>query len=191
MMGKRNSQWQAIRIHPAFFVVFLVGVLLAAVAYFPSQRANAEFNNSVVRGSEADSDPWSAAQTIQPAGLVKELGESNGVKRPVVVCVGFRPLYMGAHVPSAVFHGAAQSEQGLADLKKWAQGVPRSANLVVYCGCCPLEHCPNVRPAFTALREMGFTNMRVLLLPHDFATDWVEKGYPVAKGTQKDVSSSH
>jgi thiosulfate/3-mercaptopyruvate sulfurtransferase len=191
MMGKRNLPWQAIRIHPAFFVVFLVGVLLAAVAYVPSQMALAEINNSVVSGSEADSDPWSAAQTIQPADLLKELGESNGAKRPVVVCVGFRPLYMGAHVPGAVFHGAAQSEQGLADLKKWAQGVSRSANLVVYCGCCPLEHCPNVRPAFTALREMGFTSLRVLLLPHDFATDWVEKGYPVEKGSQKEVNSSH
>jgi thiosulfate/3-mercaptopyruvate sulfurtransferase len=191
MMGKRNSPWQAIRIHPAFFVVFLVGVLLASVAYFPMQRAIAEVNNSVVKGSVADADPWSAAQTIQPADLLKELGESSGAKHPVVVCVGFRPLYIGAHVPGAVFHGAAQSEQGLADLKKWAQGVPRSANLVVYCGCCPLEHCPNVRPAFTALREMGFANMRVLLLPHDFATDWVEKGYPVEKGSQKEVNSSH
>jgi hypothetical protein len=117
--------------------------------------------------------------------LIKELGESKGTAKPVVVCVGFRPLYMGAHVPGAVFHGPAQSGQGLADLKKWAQSVSHSANLVVYCGCCPLEHCPNIRPAFNALRDMGFANLRVLLLPHDFATDWVEKGYPVEKGAEK------
>lgn len=92
---------------------------------------------------------------------------------------------MGAHVPGAVFHGAAQSEVGLADLKRWAQGVPRNSRLVVYCGCCPLEHCPNVRPAFNALHDMGFANLRVLLLSRDFATDWVEKGYPVEKGAEK------
>jgi hypothetical protein len=135
------------------------------------------------------SEAWSDSQTVHPSDLVKELGESKGAAKPVVVCVGFRPLYMGAHVPGAVFHGAAQSEQGLADLKKWAQALPRTTNLVIYCGCCPLDHCPNVRPAFSALHDMGFTNLRVLILPHDFATDWVEKGYPVEKGAEKNSNA--
>jgi hypothetical protein len=69
----------------------------------------------------------------------------------------------------------------VADLKTWAQPLPRSTNLVVYCGCCPMPKCPNIRPAFVALREMGFTHMRVLILPNDFNTDWTEKGYPVEK----------
>jgi hypothetical protein len=29
---------------------------------------------------------------------------------------------------------------------------------------------------------MGFTHLRVLLLPTDFNTDWITKGYPVEKG---------
>jgi hypothetical protein len=60
--------------------------------------------------------------------------------------------------------------------------VPRSANLVIYCGCCPFDHCPNIRPAYKALHEMGFVHVRVLVLPTSFAADWVEKGYPVEKG---------
>ena len=44
-----------------------------------------------------------------------------------------------------------------------------------------LEKCPNLRPAFSALREMGFTKLRVLLLPTSFEKDWVEKGYPVER----------
>jgi thiosulfate/3-mercaptopyruvate sulfurtransferase len=132
--------------------------------------------------SASQSDPWSASQTILPSDLLKQLAESKGSTKPVVVFVGFRPLYAGAHVPGALFHGPAQSDQGLSDLKKFAETLPRSTNLVIYCGCCPLDHCPNLRPAFTALRDMGFTQLRVLLLPHDFATDWVEKGYPVEKG---------
>jgi hypothetical protein len=157
-------------------------ILCAAAIPATLERLSAR---SAAPASQAPAEPWSAAQTVQPADLMKELGESKTANRPVVVCVGFRPLYMGAHVPGAVYHGAAQSEQGLADLKKWAQGVPRSANIVVYCGCCPLEHCPNLRPAFAELRDMGFAHLRVLLLPHDFATDWVEKGYPVEKGAEK------
>jgi hypothetical protein len=34
--------------------------------------------------------------------------------------------------------------------------------VVIYCGCCPLDKCPNVRPAFTLLKTMGFTNLHVL-----------------------------
>jgi thiosulfate/3-mercaptopyruvate sulfurtransferase len=132
--------------------------------------------------AEDGDDPWSSAQTVQPADLVKELAAPAHPDEPAVVCVGFRPLYQGAHIPHAEFHGAASSEQGLAELKSWAKTIPKATNLVLYCGCCPLAHCPNLRPAFTAMRDMGFTNLRVLILPNDFNTDWIEKGYPVEKG---------
>jgi thiosulfate/3-mercaptopyruvate sulfurtransferase len=176
-------------------VAALLAAMMLAAVYFSAFSAGAA--QPAVSGARVLSDPWSASQTIQPSDLVKELGiskgepgESKDAAKPLVVCVGFRPLYMGAHVPGAVFHGAAQSEQGLADLKRWAQGIERSANLVVYCGCCPLDHCPNVRPAFNALRDMGFANLRLLILPHDFATDWVDKGYPVEKGAEN-YSNAH
>ena len=130
----------------------------------------------------ASSDPWSASQTVTPAALVAELIAKDQAGKPTVVCVGFRPLYQGAHIPGASFHGAASTTNGIADLKDWARLVPRAANVVLYCGCCPLERCPNLKPAFLALREVGFTNLRVLLLPNDFNTDWIEKGYAVEKG---------
>ena len=40
-----------------------------------------------------------------------------------------------------------------------------------------------IRAAFTALNGMGFTHLRVLMLPTDFNTDWIGKGYPVEKAT--------
>jgi len=30
---------------------------------------------------------------------------------------------------------------------------------------------------------MGFTRLRVLILPASFAKDWVEKGYPIEKSS--------
>ena len=185
MSGERGARFASF----LGLALFLAAMILAA-GYFwaPLTRAG----QSTIAASPVASDPWSASQTIEPADLVKELGllkgppgESKGAAKPIVTYVGFRALYMGAHVPGAVFHGAAQSEQGLADLKRWAQGLPRNTNLVLYCGCCPLDHCPNLRPAFTALHDMGFANLRVLVLSHDFASDWVEKGYPVEKGGEK------
>jgi len=128
----------------------------------------------------ADSDPWTKAQTVQPADLAKELGNSKTA--PTVVFVGFRRLYSAGHIKGAQYHGTAGSEEGLKELTAWAAGLPRSTNLVIYCGCCPLERCPNIRPAFKALERLGFTNLRVLLLPQDFATDWAGKGFPYDKG---------
>jgi hypothetical protein len=39
-----------------------------------------------------------------------------------------------------------------------------------------------VGPAFAKMREMGFTNVKVLYLADNFGTNWGEKGYPVEKG---------
>ena len=125
--------------------------------------------------------PWTAAQEMRPAELASALSETKTRVTPTILYVGFRTLFIGGHIPGATFHGTASTEAGLAELKKWADTLPRSTNLVIYCGCCPFDHCPNIRPAFVALREMGFTNLRVLVMPANFATDWVDKGYPIEK----------
>ena len=118
---------------------------------------------------------------MEPAQLAKMLTDKY-LSVPKVVFVGFRSLYAGGHVPDAVFHGTAANEQGLGELKSWAAQLSRSSDLVIYCGCCPMDKCPNLRPAYTALSNMGFKNVRVLLLPTSFAVDWADKGYPMQKG---------
>jgi hypothetical protein len=125
-------------------------------------------------------DPWPSSETMQPAQLAKMLTDKY-VSVPTLVFVGFRSLYAGGHVPDASFHGTASTEQGLAELKAWAASLPRSTELVIYCGCCPMDKCPNVRPAYTALSGMGFKKLRVLILPTSFAVDWADKGYPMQK----------
>jgi len=136
-----------------------------------------------IEGQEKrSSDPWTAAQAVPPADLAGELGDKNE-RPPTIIYVGFRTLFAGGHIPGATFHGSASTEQGLSDLKKWADGLPRTASVVIYCGCCPFDKCPNIRPAFIALNKMGFKKLRVLVLPTNFATDWGDKGYPIQKGT--------
>lgn len=158
----------------AVFLASAVAVLFAASTALVSVPA--------IQGQEKQSpDPWPAAQSLQPADLARELGDKNETP-PTIVYVGFRTLFAGGHIPGATFHGSASTEQGLSDLKKWAEELPRTTNLVIYCGCCPLEKCPNIRPAFAALDKMGFKKLRVLVLPTSFATEWVDKGYPIQKG---------
>jgi thiosulfate/3-mercaptopyruvate sulfurtransferase len=139
-------------------------------------------NQSAGANQEKIADPWTNAQVLLAPELVSELGNAKGGNAPTIIYVGFRTLFEGGHVPNASFHGTASKEEGLAELKKWISTLPRSTNLVIYCGCCPFDRCPNIRPAYTALHEMGFTHLRVLVLPTSFAADWVEKGYSMQKG---------
>jgi len=159
---------------PAFLVApALLLVLALLVAYFSFPLA---------RGDEKKSaDPWPSSQALEPSILAKMLSDKY-TSVPTVLFVGFRSLYAGGHIPNAAFHGTASTEQGLAELKSWADSLPRSTDLVIYCGCCPFDHCPNIRPAYTTLSAMGFKKLGVLVLPTNFATDWVNKGYPMQKG---------
>ncbi len=131
-------------------------------------------------GSEG-SDPWTSSQVRQAADLAKELSDPKS-KKPLIIYVGFETLYRSAHIPGALFHGPGAKPAGLEDLKKWARDIPRGQPIVLYCGCCPWNRCPNIRPAFRALREMGFAGLKVLFLESDLATDWVQKGFPVQRG---------
>jgi rhodanese-related sulfurtransferase len=159
---------------PAFFLPVSFAFLLAL--------ASASLPVSVIHGDEKKPvDPWPSSQLLQPAVLAKQLVDKHS-SLPTVVFVGFRSLYVGGHVPGAAFHGTASTEQGLSELKAWAATLPHDADLVIYCGCCPFDHCPNLRPAYKALSDMGFKRVRVLLLPNNFATDWADKGYPMQKG---------
>jgi thiosulfate/3-mercaptopyruvate sulfurtransferase len=163
-----------------------VALFIAVVLLAPLTGARQPVQNTTDAPKAAPQqnapDPWTVSETVEPADLVKELSDPVPANRPTVVFVGPHFLYDGGHIPGASFHGPGSREEGIADLRKWAEGLSRSANVVIYCGCCPLERCPNVRPAFVAMHDMGFTHLRVLLLPHNFATDWAAKGYPVEKG---------
>jgi rhodanese-related sulfurtransferase len=67
-------------------------------------------------------------------------------------------------------------------LRARAASLPKDSPVVIYCGCCPWDHCPNIRPAFAELKKEGFTKVRVLYLATSFGLDWKEKGLPVASG---------
>lgn len=157
--------------------IFALGISAALpLALFLAATGSARANQ------EKAADPWSKAQVLQPADLRVELEKVKGESAPTIIYVGFRTLFEGGHIPGASFRGTASKEEGLAELKKSVGEMPRNTNLVIYCGCCPFDHCPNIRPAYTALKEMGFSHVRVLVLPTSFAADWVEKGYPMQKG---------
>lgn len=122
-----------------------------------------------------------APQLIQPAELNKIL-QGPAKQRPLVIQVGFRTMYEQAHIPGSEYGGAASSAEGAKELRQRVEGLPRNRFIVLYCGCCPWNHCPNVQPGYKELRSMGFRNVKVLYIESNFGADWVDKGYPTSKG---------
>ena len=119
-------------------------------------------------------------QTIQPAELAKVL--QGGKEKPLILSVGPRLLYQQAHITGAEYIGATSSPDGIAALRERVKNVPKDKAIVVYCGCCPWSHCPNIRPAYAELVKLGFKNVKALYIGNNFGTDWVNAGYPTAKG---------
>ncbi len=124
-------------------------------------------------------DPWRDEQLIHPEELLKQM---SSTEKPLVLHIGVAFLFKGGHIPGSKYVGQASTTEGIEKLKKAVQEVPLNREIVLYCGCCPWKDCPNVGPAFKALREMRFTRVKVLYLPNSFGQDWVEKGFPVEKG---------
>jgi 3-mercaptopyruvate sulfurtransferase SseA len=121
----------------------------------------------------------SPSDLVQPSAVAKEL-QSKATK-PLVLFVGFPVLYRSAHIPGAITAGPCSTSEGLAKLKNAVADVPKDRDIVLYCGCCPMVKCPNVKPAYAALRAMGFLHVRVVELDTNFHTDWVQKGYPTER----------
>lgn len=121
-------------------------------------------------------DPWTSADLLAPEKFAAVCA-SRGPK-PAVFYVGFHVLYRSKHIPGAVYAGPGAKAAGIELLKEALKGVPRDREIVLYCGCCPIAQCPNLRPAFQAARGMGFKKVKALMLPTSFGIDWLNKGFP-------------
>jgi rhodanese-related sulfurtransferase len=118
---------------------------------------------------------------IQPKDLAAELAAKG--TRPAIFHVGPNMLYRGKHIPGSIYTGPAARPEGLAALKLAVGKLPRDREVILYCGCCPWNNCPNMKPAIELLKQMGFTHAKAMYIETSFAKDWTEKGYPVEVGT--------
>lgn len=121
------------------------------------------------------------AQLLQPEELNRLL-HARGAERPLILQVGSHVLFAEAHIPGSEYAGAGSQDAGLQQLRARVGSLPRKTFIVVYCGCCPWNRCPNVWPAYRALTDMGFTRVKVLYLADNFGADWANKGFPVESG---------
>ncbi len=154
-------------------------VLLLVVAVLSPAAGRAQFSGPA---SASASSAFSILQdhVMQPEALNKML--QGGGPKPLVLQVGSHVMFSQAHIRGAQYAGPGVQPAGLQLLESKVAGLRKNAFLVIYCGCCPWNRCPNVGPAFHRLEELGFTNVNVLYLANNFGDDWVNKGYSVETG---------
>jgi hypothetical protein len=117
---------------------------------------------------------WTEKQLIEPSELANIITN----KKDSIVIVSVGPFNT---IPNAINIGMVSEKGGLEKFKTQLNAIDRNKTIVIYCGCCPYEHCPNVRPALDALKQMNFTNYYLLDLPNNIKINWIDKGYPVTK----------
>jgi thiosulfate/3-mercaptopyruvate sulfurtransferase len=138
------------------------------------------FQTAAAESALPSDDAIPHSQLITPEELSKSLKSAK--QKPLVLQVGPHTLYAQAHIPGSEYMGATSGDEGKQKLRDRVKSLPKNSSIILYCGCCPWSHCPNVHPAYQLLHSLGFTNVKVLYIADNFGADWVSKGYPTAKG---------
>ncbi|UWZ83349.1 rhodanese-like domain-containing protein [Occallatibacter riparius] len=155
-----------------------LALFLIALSGFFASTAHAQFSPA----------PQSAT-TIPDSNLIRPehlnsllMGSVEGLKQPpLVIQVGSQIFFRQAHIKGSVYAGPGSQAAGLDLLEKAVAPLPKNKFIVLYCGCCPWNRCPNVGPAYKRLADLGYTNVKVLYMANNFGDDWVSKGYPTEK----------
>lgn len=118
-------------------------------------------------------DPWEPYQLLDPAQLAKVLKDPKA-KKPEILNVG--PM---EKIKLAKDMGVCSTEEGIQTFKAHVDKLPIEREIVIYCGCCKLQNCPNIKKTMLYLNARGYTNAKLLNIPTSLDDDWVKKGYPM------------
>jgi rhodanese-related sulfurtransferase len=162
------------------FYFFAIPAITLAVADISAAQAPVLFDGTdpVVFEAAPFDDAIPKSQLIMPEELAQSLRSPK--QELFLFQVGPHTLYAQAHIPGSEYTGSG--DEGQQKLRARVKSLPRNSAIVIYCGCCPWIHCPNVGPAYQLLHSLGFSNVKVVYFANNFGDDWVSKGYPVARG---------
>lgn len=119
-------------------------------------------------------DNWTQKDLIEPSALAAIISNPKA-KQAKIFNIG-----VVDDIKGAINLGGVSEKENLEKLKNTLSKLPKNTFLVVYCGCCPFEKCPNIRPAIGMIKSMGFSNGKLLNIPTNLKQNWIDPGYPLA-----------
>jgi hypothetical protein len=158
---------------------FLLGSL-AVTALACDRGSGAAGGTGGTGGGSTSEEDAPLGPLLPTSALAARLDEAKTGKLAILY-VGPAALYERGRIPGARRVGEAGTEEGRHALEAALAALPPDTEAVVYCGCCPVRSCPNVRPASAVIRASK-RKAHLLDLPTRFATDWADKGLPVERG---------
>ncbi len=81
-------------------------------------------------------------------------------------------------IKGAINIGPVEQAKYLDKFKQIVDTLDPTSKVYIYCGCCPLAVCPNLKPAYALLQAKGFAEYKVIQMVQGIEEDWISKGYP-------------
>lgn len=123
--------------------------------------------------AQTKAEPWTESQLMQTKELADIINDPKADK-PLIINIGPQAVIKGS-----VDVGPGKEKDNIKKLEKMLSKENKNREVVLYCGCCPFDKCPNIRPAFSLIKEKGFTKAKLLDVPKNIKTNWIDPGYPV------------
>jgi len=146
-------------------------IFTTVLLFFVAQMANAQVSASM--SMPAAGAPWKSVELMEPGELNAAI---TAKKAPVIFNTG-----TVEDIKGAIHIGSINEPANLEKFKAALASHSKNTEVVIYCGCCPFGKCPNIRPAYKQLKDMGYTNIKVLNLYVNLRQNWTTEGYPLAK----------
>ena len=123
--------------------------------------------------AQTKAEPWTESQLMQTKELADIINDPKAGK-PLIINIGPQAVIKGS-----VDVGPGKEKDNIKKLEKMLSKEDKNREVVLYCGCCPFDKCPNIRPAFSLIKEKGFAKAKLLDVPKNIKTNWIDPGYPV------------
>lgn len=161
---------------------YLTLILIPVLLFFGCNNSNKEEAKAVNSSPTSETiskttsqEPWSESDLMAPETLANMILE-DAINPKYIISIGFENV-----IKNSVDLGPANNPVKLQEFRSYLEKLPKDAELVLYCGCCPFKDCPNIRPAMRLAKEMNFTNVNLLDIENNIRIDWIDLGYPVNK----------
>jgi len=118
-------------------------------------------------------EPWKPHQLLPTKELAERINNNN-MENTVLINIG-----PAATIKNSYDIGAGGEIKNVEKLSNYLKTVQKDKEIVIYCGCCPFDVCPNIRPAFKAVINSGFKHVKLLNIKDNIKVDWIDKGYPI------------